>query len=160
MSTVADLRKFFAALAGINDSGPAALEQLHTALERIPLIHQHPKEITMTALAKVLTPPLADPTRGTRRTAPPRLVVRNTGGVLVHTIPASDARNLTGRRAGLWCTDWEIVLVEEDGAELLLECHTTGASAIASLPFLLRQVGLLWADGTRRAPEGGASDAA
>lgn len=158
---MADLHRFFTALASMSESGPAAIEQLHTALERIPVTVQHFKESPVHLVQSVLTPPITDPTRAPRRTTGPRLLVRAIEGVHLHALPASDRRNLTGRRARLFVAEWEIWLIDENGQEHMLEHHGTGDGALHALPRLLRQVGLLDETGTRPAEiEGGVSDAA
>ncbi|MFC4903797.1 hypothetical protein [Kocuria oceani] len=157
---MADLRKFFTALAAMHESGPDAIEQLHCALERIPLTVQHLKETPVHLVHSILTPPITDPTRPPRRTGGPRLLVRSVDGVRLHSLPAADSRNLTGRRAQLFVAEWEIWLIDENHQEHMLEHHGTGAGALSALPRLMRQVGLIDEHGARPATEGGVSDAA
>lgn len=190
MSDVADLRKFFAALESMHPAGPAAIEQLHTALEQIPLTVQHRKEKAMATTHQRVTRILdelnaqtipaaaakrgpspfkpggyfhlhsADPTRPPRRTANPRLRVRSVHGLPLLVLPAADSRNLTGTPARLWCAEWEIWLIDEDGQERLVEWADSGELALDALPRLMHELGILNEDGSRPTAKGGASDAA
>lgn len=156
---MADLNRFFTALAAMSESGPAAVEQLHTALERIPAV-QHFKESPVHLVQSVLTPPITDPTRPPRRNDGPRLRVRSIDGHVI-TLPGADPRNLSGSRGPrLFVAEWEIWLIDEQGQEQMLEHHGTGGGALHALPRLLRQLGLINEDGTRPSAEGGVSDAA
>lgn len=155
---MADLRRVFAAFASMSESGPAVIDQLHSALERVPLATQHLKEIPVNLIENVLTPPVVDPTR--RRTEGPRLKVRTVHGMPLFVLPASDPRNLSGQMAKLWCAEWEIWLIDENHQERIVEFVDSGDEALAALPRLLRELGLLNEDGTRPASEGGVFDAA
>lgn len=157
---MADLRKFFTALAAMHENGPDAVEQLHCALERVPLAVQHLKETPMRLVSATLAPPLADPTRPPRRTGGPRLLVRSVEGVHLHVLPISDPRNCLTRRGQLFVAEWEVWLIDENGQEHMLEHHGTGGGALHALPRLMRQVGLIDEHGNRPAVEGGVSDAA
>lgn len=101
-----------------------------------------------------------DPACRPRRADGPRLRVRSVEGHKI-TLPAADARNLTGAREPLlFVAEWEIWLIDEDGREQMVEHHGTGAGALNALPRLMRQLGLLNEDGTRPSAKGGVSDAA
>ncbi|MGX5360057.1 hypothetical protein [Kocuria sp. KH4] len=143
---MADLRKFFAALVGIVEAEPT--QQDFVIVHSLSSI----EEPTLSPLAAVLAPPIVDPTHGRapRRTGNPRLRIRTVSGIrLAAGLPAADPRNLTGRRAGLYVAEWEVWLLDDNGQEHALGFHATGADALADLPVVLREVGLLNEDGTR-----------
>jgi hypothetical protein len=153
---MADPHKFFAALADVYDTlaGMFQAELTEPTQRDIVIVHSlsNIEEPTLSPLAAALAPPIADPTHGRapRRTENPRLRIRTVRGVRLHAgLPAADSRNLTGRRAGLYVAEWEVWLLDDDGQEHRLHFHATGADALADLPVVLREVGLLNEDGTR-----------
>lgn len=160
---MAELRKFFAALQSMHPAGPAALEQLHTALDRIPLTIQHLKETPVHLAHSILTPPIADPTRPPRRTARPRLLV-TTSEQLFLRLPAASPENLLDRVGRRCVAEWHIHYLAEDPLDdECLGAYHSPRAGLASLDHHLHEMGLVAdvVDPTVDLPaEGGVSDAA
>lgn len=160
---VTRLRRFFAALESMHPSGPAAVEQLHTALELVPVTVQHFKETPMHLVESVLTPPTADPTREPRRTERPRLLVA-TSEALFLRLPAAAPENLLGRVGRRSLADWHVLYLAEDPLDDgCLGTYPSPRAAFASLDHHLHEQGLVEdvvEPGTGVTSEGGAFDAA